>query len=315
MRFVERTANSAPEALSNPGVSIKRERKEAARHYYCADLTDPNFSGYKFKEYKQPAVKLALAAIFKGKCAYCELECRAGADSEIEHYRPKAAVEGEVHTGYWWLAHTWLNMLYSCKACNQRRRVNVLDESVTPEEFDRLLNSSAASSHGKGNYFPVAGVRALSRKDDLGLEEPLLIEPTITDPSLHLEWMHGGPQSMVRARLHEGVPDPRGVASIKGYALNRVTLIARRNAVLKILRIQRTQILDRLQETMADGIDPAEALSRASRASKLLRSNYDDDQQFTAMARAFVEEFENELAMMAIGADAVTSDEPHGISV
>jgi hypothetical protein len=303
LRFVERPADSVPNALSNPGVGIKRERKAAAQHYFRADLTDPNFAGFVFKEYNQKPVKRALAAIFKGKCAYCELDCRAAASAEIEHYRPKAAVDDEVHPGYWWLAHSWSNMLYSCPACNQRRLVNVLDEFVTPEEFERLLNGHAASSHGKGNYFPVAGVRALSRKDDLALEQPLLIEPTLTDPSLHLEWMHGGPQSMVRARIHDGEPDPRGVASIKGYALNRVPLIASRNAAVKVLRAQRLQILDRLQETLDDGIDREVALARARRAAQAMRANYDDDQPFTAMALAYAEELELELVGMAAKAD------------
>ena len=303
MRFIERPADSEPEALTNPGVGIRRERKEAARFYYRANFAGPDFVGFKFKEYNQRSIKLVLAGIFKGKCAYCERDVRAGADAEIEHYRPKAGVEDEVHPGYWWLAHNWLNMLYSCKACNQRRRVNVLDDFVTPEEFERLLNKPAAASHGKHTYFPVAGVRAATRKDDLDLEQPLLIDPTLCEPSLHLDWSHDGPQSMVRARVNDGVPDPRGVASIKGFALNRVTLIERRNAALKILRVQRTKILDGLRETLDAGIDPAWAKERARRDAEVLRHTYDDDQEFTAMARAFVERFERELEEMAVAAD------------
>lgn len=244
MRFVARPANSEPDALRNPGVAIRREKLAVVRHYYRANPAAADFAGFKFKDYNQPPIKLALAVIFGGKCCYCERDVRAGADAEIEHYRPKAGVQDEVHTGYWWLAHSWSNMLYSCKACNQRRRVNILVDYITPGEFERLVNEAPSASHGKQNYFPVAGVRATHRRHDHSIEQPLLIDPTLTDPSLHLEWRHDRAQSMVRARTVNGVPDPRGVASIKGYALNRVPLVARRNATLKILRVQRTQILD-----------------------------------------------------------------------
>jgi hypothetical protein len=108
---------------------------------------------------------------------------------------------------------------------------------------------------------------------------------------------------MVRSRIHDGEPDSKGVASIKGYALNRVPLIASRNAVVKLLRAQRLQILDRLQETLDDGIDREVALARARRAAQAMRANYGDDQPFTAMARAYAEEFEIELLGMAAEAD------------
>lgn len=59
-------------------------------------------------------------------------------------------------------------MLPSCPGCNQRRFVNILDDAVIPEEFERLCNAPKMQSHGKQNYFPIAGVRAMHRKDDLG---------------------------------------------------------------------------------------------------------------------------------------------------
>lgn len=136
------------------------------------------------------------------------------------------------------------------------------------------------------------------------MENPLLIDPTLVDPSLHLEWRHDGPQSMVRAREVNGVKDARGVASIRGYALNRVTLIARRNSALKILRVNRTRILDRLAETLEMGVDLGRAVELALRDVSALRRSYDDDQEFTAMTRAFVAAFEDELSAMIAADDA-----------
>ncbi len=298
MRFVVRPDGSEPSALKKPGKAIRDERKAATRYYFKADPADPKFKSFKFDAYRDRAVADALAVIFERKCAYCERDVRAGGDAEIEHFRPKGGVESEIHPGYWWLAHTWLNMLPSCQACNQRRLVNVLEQAVTPEEFERLLNARPRESHGKQNYFPIAGTRAVHRKHDLAGEVPLLIDPTVTDPALHLEWRHEGNLSLVHPRSVGGVPDPMGRESIKAFALNRVPLVARRNAVLKFLRLQRARIMTRLVRMSPDEEDWLLVLAAARSDAEFMRSTIEDDQEFTAMARAFVDDFERELDEM-----------------
>ena len=71
-----------------------------------------------------------------GKCAYCEFMVAGGAYGDVEHFRPKAAVDemGVVTTrgeprdrqltrtwdqGYWWLAFDWNNLLLCCQICNE----------------------------------------------------------------------------------------------------------------------------------------------------------------------------------------------------
>lgn len=55
--------------------------------------------------YKHESVRRALEKLFHDKCAYCESSTLAGADWDVEHYRPKGRVaERPDHPGYYWLA-------------------------------------------------------------------------------------------------------------------------------------------------------------------------------------------------------------------
>jgi len=94
------------------------------------------------------------------KCCYCEFK-EQHAYNDVEHYRPKARayrVPGcnDVH-GYWWLAWTWSNLLFSCNVCNRSyKRDNFpLDMGSTP------LVAEQAPPQG---------------------ERPLLIDPSVEDP-------------------------------------------------------------------------------------------------------------------------------------
>lgn len=62
------------------------------------------------------------------KCCYCE-KLIERCYSDVEHYRPKAQADrGPHHTathGYWWLAFTWKNLLFSCPNCNRGRAKSI----------------------------------------------------------------------------------------------------------------------------------------------------------------------------------------------
>ncbi len=94
-----------------------------------------------------------------GKCCYCERRRDRKRDMDVDHYRPKGEVAGDtVHTGYWWRAYKWNNLLWSCHTCNQKY---------------------------KGTKFTLlpGGTRAYDKMDDLILEKPNLINPKLEDPS------------------------------------------------------------------------------------------------------------------------------------
>lgn len=56
------------------------------------------------------------------KCCYCE-GIYQKSHNDVEHFRPKGSANrspGSPAThGYWWLAFTWSNLLFSCNVCNR----------------------------------------------------------------------------------------------------------------------------------------------------------------------------------------------------
>jgi uncharacterized protein (TIGR02646 family) len=55
------------------------------------------------------------------RCCYCEAPVQCDY-SDVEHFRPKSRADrmnGSIDGGYWWLAWTWENLLFSCPNCNR----------------------------------------------------------------------------------------------------------------------------------------------------------------------------------------------------
>lgn len=130
---------------------------------------------YTTSYYKHEEVVNILKRLYKEKCAYCESEISFAATLQVEHYRPKAALDSDKdtdvhHKGYYWLGNEWSNLLLSCPKCNQKG--------------------------AKGNCFPIKGVRhfadspfdadgnfdrtnMLIGTNHLQKEEPLLLNPEL----------------------------------------------------------------------------------------------------------------------------------------
>ena len=148
-------------------------------------------------------LKVHLFSVTKGKCAFCETDALTVSPGDVEHYRPKAAVDGDpAHKGYYWLAYDLQNYLPSCGNCN---------------------------SSGKMNKFPVSGTRAYGPTDDLTAEKPDLLnpfDPQDDDPNKHLQFVIGNidnPAGTVGSTTH------RGNQTIEILELNRPPLVTRRS--------------------------------------------------------------------------------------
>jgi uncharacterized protein (TIGR02646 family) len=121
--------------------------------------------------YKDVEVKKALEKLFHNKCAYCEGEAASQGPWDVEHYRPKGSVkENSTHSGYYWLAYTWDNLLPSCTFCNQRH--------VDQPTWDEPVAGPAA---GKLDQFPLLDEqdRAMAPDSPLSKEKPALLNPCI----------------------------------------------------------------------------------------------------------------------------------------
>ena len=142
---------------------LDRRRKTELQKIRKAGSSENPYS-FEPSLWSDPKVKKFLHRSQHGKCCYCERRRDERRDSDVEHFRPKAEVEGaQNHRGYWWLAYSWENLLIACKKCNQdykKSKFPLRDESE----------------------------RAWGENSDLGKEEPILINPLEEDPEGFIEY-------------------------------------------------------------------------------------------------------------------------------
>ncbi|AIC29521.1 HNH endonuclease protein (plasmid) [Rhizobium etli bv. mimosae str. IE4771] len=210
----------------------KLTRYEHEREKAIVFFTDPsNYLGDKklcktkfaFLTYKNSKLLEHLVSDFNGKCAYCESDFRAVTPSDVEHYRPKAAITtptAKLAPGYFWLAGDYSNLLNSCPDCNRPRK-----HKVPGQTKGTLL--------GKGSQFPLSDETLRVRSHQVAIASEngvrLLLDPCHDNPEDHLEFEANG---NVRARKHEGVESAMGLHSIDVYALRRMHLVQKRCGVL-----------------------------------------------------------------------------------
>lgn len=153
--------------------------------------------------YGDSTVKKQLLEDQSSLCAYCESLLLHVSSGEKDHFRPVVAccrgknIRGasltyhKIKPGYYWLAYDWNNLIFSCEKCN----------------------------HKKSYYFPLQNNTTLSvSKNTLTNEQPLLLNPYVDDPALHLEF---------RQHIAFG-KSAVGKASIVYYDLNREALKEKR---------------------------------------------------------------------------------------
>ena len=257
MRRVDRSKYPRPEVLSAPytrGAAKGKTELELAE----AHVMGGEKGAFGFKRYKEDAVKQELELMFHRKCAYCESAYDYVHPVDVEHYRPKNAVdEAPTHSGYWWLAMDWDNLLPSCIDCNRRRGQRVpgpLGESLT----DMAGAGWRQTTSGKATLFPLGDeATRWAAKDDPDGEDRLLLDPCRDDPAEHLAWHvdRDALIGLVHARALDGgahaLPDPdaapgdvaaeagrvrvskMGAVSIQVYGLNRTGLVQARTRVLR----------------------------------------------------------------------------------
>lgn len=190
-----------PATLTSSKVSNrKRILLEKARN--GERIVSSDFSSHAY--WTETDVKEALWEMHCGKCCYCERKRDMKRDSDVEHFRPKSAVAGEDHPGYWWLAYEWDNHLLSCKTCNQTY---------------------------KQCHFPLmaGSPRAQGPNDAHSSENAVLINPAKEDPerSIGFEWSNA---VFVKA---VGLDDDlRGHRTVKLLGLNEGTLPEQRAEIM-----------------------------------------------------------------------------------
>lgn len=299
MRYVNRASVAAPQSLVTPSLAVQNEKINAANYYLAHVVGDlPKPASYEFIHYKGYDVQRALRELFHGKCAYCE--CEISGDIDVEHYRPKGGVhEDPTHPGYWWLALEWENLLASCAHCNQKRMQHIVTEEMTVDELTAICAKPPQKSYGKGNHFPIHGVRA-TYGGSLAREQPHIIDPTTEDPEPYFEWSRLGDYSVVLAAPNDKWSTDRALSTISVFALNRVDLVVNRTKVLKMLRRLEDNIVSALERDMANGGQQS-AVEAALEGVERMRLLQEPDSPYSAMCKAFCDDLVTRLLARLAG--------------
>lgn len=165
----------APENLVIKG---KEQTALDLETYYAEpDKYDSGKSKFEAKPsiYNSDAVRKKLVEIQNGKCCYCETK-DVRSNSDVEHYRPKAAYSEilgskSLYPGYFWLAYEWDNLFLACQVCNQIF---------------------------KNDFFPIEdnATRAQINAFSIANELPILIHPSIDNPEEHISYRETTPYGL-----------------------------------------------------------------------------------------------------------------------
>lgn len=183
-------------------------------------------------------LKGTLKSASHDKCWYCEsIDIRS--DNAVDHFRPKNAVaECPGHEGYWWLAFKWENFRFCCTYCNCRR-----------------IDQMTGIDGGKAAHFPLRDEarRAKTPADDLGDEEPMLLDPAVSaDPGLLWFDENGQAAPNPICNSPNGYLSSRVENSIRFYHLNHPGVVDQRKALCSEIR-RRLVEADRYFKKYSDG--------------------------------------------------------------
>ena len=168
----------APSVLLNAG--IIRTGEICTLYDASPEEYTEGIQRFEFKKliYAHPSVKQRLCNAQYRKCCYCESAVPLPSQGQIEHFRPKRAVrqtrqQPKIRPGYYWLAYCWENLLFICGGCNIK----------------------------KSDLFPLEDPsrRARSHHDDITAEDPLLVDPSSTDPRLEIRFKFDAPFGVTKS--------------------------------------------------------------------------------------------------------------------
>jgi hypothetical protein len=205
--------------------------------------------------------------------------------------------DSKLHPGYWWLAMAWTNLLPSCIDCNRSRKQIAVQQGMTMEDLRRAAKERAQQASGKEDSFPTADSKWVRSEGSVARERPLLLNPTVDEPGKHLRWVVDEALAIVLPVRRNGVEDPRGVASIAVYGLNRLGLVQCRTQLLQEMRERSEHALEQIDRARrtTDRRLAVKLIQDAKNIAQKLGERCQPRKPYSALARAFIAWFEKEL--------------------
>ena len=108
-------------------------------------------------------------------------------------------------------------------------------------EWDNLIYSCKECNQYKANYFPIKGTRAKDEKDDLKNEQRMLLNPYEDEPNQHSSYDNEG---------------------------NIIPLTDKGNQTISLLRLDRTDLINRRQKSKTEVIEAVESIISGKSESK-----------------------------------------------
>ncbi len=218
-------------------------------------------------------LKEELQKLSHDKCWYCESLTTPTAPGDVDHFRPKNAVEKcPNHSGYWWLAFDWANYRYSCENCNRPN---------------------------KAKHFPLVNetkrVFDVIHAEDVMFEEPMLLDPVEQLDTRLLSFDIDGFVQPAKSKQQDPMKYMRAKRSIEIYHLNRSKLQKARqflvcNEVMRLIEEGKRYL--RLQEKE----NSRAALSGYTDVINKLSEMIAEDAQYSAAAKAILNLHRRELS-------------------
>jgi len=198
-------------------------------------------------------LRAALSSLVGHKCWYTEVTLE-GADSHVDHFRPKGAVrevdENLKNTkttlpGYWWLAFELDNYRLTCQHANVRR----VDKNT---------------DGGKWDYFPVEGARAVEGIPTSQITERNLILDPASATDVRLLWFDGdgAPSCSKWKRQPNDRDEQRVKATIWIYHLNKEEIKGARCKAMQDVKKDVVNANAQFQMWGRDAIAPNEQAKR-----------------------------------------------------
>lgn len=248
MIFIQRT----------PEPAILQDKGKAKQQALCAAFDDGKREfDFDSKIYGHETVKSALKQMQRDKCCFCESKISHISYGDVEHYRPKGGYQqtkqGTLQTpGYYWLAYAWENLLLSCTLCNQQFKKNLFP----------LLEQER---------------RALSHHDDIALEQPLLINPSITDPGQYIGFRQEIPYAL-EGNIYG--KETIAVVGLDREALNekRRSHLALINQLIAVIKLANKQLESTELQSVADQAKQkiAEAILSSAEYSAMINAQFSE---------------------------------------
>ena len=200
--------------------------------------------------FRHESVVESLNEIYAEKCGYCESKLFVTCSLCVDHYRPKKGVKGLSHSGYFWLAYEWSNLVSSCSICNNNK------SNLFPieDEMDRVAAPSEKREQWRADSEHMLG------------ERPLLLHPEIDNAEEYLQMDANGVLTAKNGSL-------RGRTTIEIFDLNRDGLIRERKKIVQEIKEKLWEKALSIKNDVERGkIGKAEFLEEIRKCDPLLRS-------------------------------------------